>query len=140
MYNSNSIGPALQTLCRTLLLGLTLGPAAALHAWAYQFVDLGVDVSPTDINDNSTVVGWRPVASGRVAIRTSLRSGLFQSPVSDDPWWLFAGCMIRKPLSFAERQVLAGLQAFNLTKLAGSSGRLASVGRTTASEVVHPLR
>ena len=50
-------------------------------------------------------------------------SGLFRSPVSDDPWWLLAGCMIREPLAFAERRVPAGLQPFNFTKLAVSSGR-----------------
>ena len=77
MYNSKSIGPALPTLFRTLLLGIALGPAAALQASAYQLVDLGVDVSPTDINDNGTVVGWRPVASGRVAIRI-VRGGLVE--------------------------------------------------------------
>ena len=50
-------------------------------------------------------------------------SGLFRSPVSDDPWWLLAGCMIREPLAFAERRVPAGLQPFNFNKLAVSSGR-----------------
>lgn len=44
--------------------------------------------------------------------------------------------MIRKPLAFAERQVPAGLQAFNLTKLAVSKGRRVRIGSLAGPSLV----
>ncbi|MCB1917045.1 MAG: PKD domain-containing protein [Rhodocyclaceae bacterium] len=68
MHLSTPPAASLRTL-RHLLLALALGPVVAFAASAYQLIDLGVDVSPSDINDNGTVVGWRPGAGGRIAIR-----------------------------------------------------------------------
>ena len=47
--------------------------------------------------------------------------------------------MIRKPLAFAERQVLAGLQAFNLTNLAVSSGRVLAQSALSVAAVLRNL-
>jgi len=54
-----------------ILLALLIGPIAALPVSAdpSQLVDLGIDISPTDINNNSTIVGSRKTDTGSVAFR-----------------------------------------------------------------------
>jgi len=53
------------------LLALLIGPIAALPVSAdpWQLVDLGIDVTPGDINDNHTIVGSRKTDTGNVAFR-----------------------------------------------------------------------
>lgn len=63
----------------SLAVAVLLGPAAGLgvSAQAYQLVDLGVDVSPTDIDNAGTVVGSRSTAQGaKVAFRYVPGQGL----------------------------------------------------------------
>jgi probable HAF family extracellular repeat protein len=59
--------------CRptAILLALLIGPFAALPVSAdpWQLVDLGIDVSPGDISNNSTIVGSRRTDAGSVAFR-----------------------------------------------------------------------
>lgn len=56
---------------RATLLALLIGPFSALplSANSYQLVDLGIDVAPTDINNNGTIVGSRKTDAGSVAFR-----------------------------------------------------------------------
>jgi len=54
---------------RALCLATALLPGMASHALAYQLVDLGMNVSPTDINNNGTVVGYRTDGTTRIAVR-----------------------------------------------------------------------
>jgi len=56
---------------RAILLALLVGPFVTLPASAepWQLFDLGIDVSPTDINNRGTIVGSRKTASGSVAFR-----------------------------------------------------------------------
>jgi len=55
---------------KALTLAFLLVPVASFSTAAeYQLVDLGVDVSPTDINNKGTVVGSRKTDSGTVAFR-----------------------------------------------------------------------
>jgi hypothetical protein len=51
------------------LLALLIGSITALPVSAEprQLIDLGIDVSPTDINNSSTIVGSRKTAAGNVA-------------------------------------------------------------------------
>ena len=80
-----------QTLFKTLFLAITLGPAASFTAAAYQLTDLGVDVSPTDINNNGTIVGSRQTGTGKIAIRIpggggieDLAGGVVANAVNDN--------------------------------------------------------
>jgi len=57
-------------------LAIALGPAASFAAPAYELIDLGIDVSPTDINNLGTVVGSRQDGSTRIAIRYTTSGGL----------------------------------------------------------------
>jgi hypothetical protein len=52
-----------------LLLALLIGAVTTLpvHAEPQQLIDLGVDVSPADINNLGTIVGSRKTATGNVA-------------------------------------------------------------------------
>jgi hypothetical protein len=56
---------------RAILLALFIGQMTTLPVSAepWQLVDLGVDVSPADINNLGTVVGSRNTGSGSVAFR-----------------------------------------------------------------------
>ncbi len=64
------------TLLRSLCLAIALIPGVALDASAYQLIDLGVDVTPTDINNNGTVVGYRLDGTTRIAIRVPNGGGV----------------------------------------------------------------
>ncbi|MGD8875429.1 MAG: hypothetical protein PVH38_09790, partial [Gammaproteobacteria bacterium] len=52
-----------------ILLALLIGPMMTLPVSAepWQLIDLGIDVSPTDINNLGTIVGSRKTATGNVA-------------------------------------------------------------------------
>ncbi|MCB1824533.1 MAG: DUF3466 family protein [Candidatus Competibacteraceae bacterium] len=83
--------PQRQNLFRTLALAIALGPVTSNLASAYQLTDLGVDVSPTDINDNGTVVGMRQDGATRIAVRIpnggsieDLVGGVVANAVNDD--------------------------------------------------------
>ena len=54
-----------------ILLALLIGPMTTLPVSAepWQLIDLGVDISPTDINNNGTIVGSRETGTGSVAFR-----------------------------------------------------------------------
>jgi len=54
-----------------ILLALLIGSIASLPASAepWQLLDLGIDVTPTDINNNGTIVGSRKTGTGSVAFR-----------------------------------------------------------------------
>jgi probable HAF family extracellular repeat protein len=55
---------------KTLALALLLGPVASFSTSAeYQLFDLGIDVTPTDINNLGTVVGARKTDTGTIAFR-----------------------------------------------------------------------
>jgi len=56
---------------KALLLALLLGPLGILPgaSQAYELIDLGTDVAPTDINNLGTVVGSRQTPTGKVAFR-----------------------------------------------------------------------
>lgn len=71
MNNTHSFRQRRQRGSRAILMALLIGPIATLPASAepYQLVDLGVDVSPTDINNFGTIVGSRNTDSGSVAFR-----------------------------------------------------------------------
>ncbi len=56
--------------CKTLILAALLLPVTGYTAPAdYQLVDLGIDVSPTDINNLGTVVGSLKSEAGTIAFR-----------------------------------------------------------------------
>jgi len=61
-----------------VLLALLLGPLTTLSASAepYQLIDLGTDVSPTDINNLGTVVGSRRTEMGSIAFRWTTSAGI----------------------------------------------------------------
>lgn len=65
-----------RTLLGALLLTAALGPAASLSTSAYQLIDLGIDIAPTDINNNGTVVGSRRDGSAKIAVRILYGSGI----------------------------------------------------------------
>ena len=71
MSNTHNFRQRHADSCKPLLLALLLGPAANLQAsaGAYQLIDLGIDVSPTDINNLGTVVGSRKTDTGSIAFR-----------------------------------------------------------------------
>lgn len=52
-----------------LTLTVTLGWLAAPAAHGYELIDLGTDITPTDINNNGTVVGTRLNGTSKIAIR-----------------------------------------------------------------------
>ncbi|MCB1785818.1 MAG: DUF3466 family protein [Gammaproteobacteria bacterium] len=56
------------------LVGLLSGVEVA--AQDYQLIDLGVDVSPTDISNQGTVVGSRKTDAGNVGVRWTAADGL----------------------------------------------------------------
>jgi probable HAF family extracellular repeat protein len=62
---------------KPFVLAVLLAPAAGLPAMAdYQLVDLGVDVSPKDINEAGTVVGSRTLATGSTAFVWTADGGI----------------------------------------------------------------
>ncbi len=70
MYKQQKISPFVLGKVKTLALAFLLGPIASSTALAdYQLIDLGIDVSPTDINNAGTIVGSRKTDSGSVAFR-----------------------------------------------------------------------
>ena len=52
-----------------VLAFLLLSAASFSTSAEYHLIDLGIDVSPTDINNQATIVGSRKTASGPVAFR-----------------------------------------------------------------------
>jgi probable HAF family extracellular repeat protein len=55
---------------KSLALAFLLGPVASFSALAdYTLIDLGVDVSPTDISNAGTIVGSRKSDTGSIAFR-----------------------------------------------------------------------
>lgn len=56
---------------KPLLLAFLLGPATILSASAeaYELIDLGMDLSPTDINNLGTIVGSRKADTGTIGFR-----------------------------------------------------------------------
>jgi probable HAF family extracellular repeat protein len=72
MYKTLKTPPSRTVKLKSLALAFLLGPVASIAALAdYQLVDLGVDVSPTDINSAGTIVGSRKTDTGTVAFRRS---------------------------------------------------------------------
>jgi len=71
MTNANSFRQRWVEARKSAVLALLVGPVATLaaSAEAYQLVDLGIDVSPTDINNLGTIVGSRKTDTGTIAFR-----------------------------------------------------------------------
>ena len=64
------------------ILAILVGALTGTQAIAgdYQLIDLGVDVSPTDINGNGTVVGARKTTGGNIGIVWTATDGLQDIP------------------------------------------------------------
>ena len=59
---------------KALSLTLLLLPVASFSAFAdYQLIDLGIDVTPTDINNQGTIVGSRKTDNGTIAFSYVIR-------------------------------------------------------------------
>jgi probable HAF family extracellular repeat protein len=70
MYEQQKTPQSRTAKLKTLALAFLLGPVASISALAdYQLFDLGIDVSPTDINNAGTIVGSRKTNTGTVAFR-----------------------------------------------------------------------
>jgi probable HAF family extracellular repeat protein len=71
MSNTHSIRQRWGYGRNAALLALLVGSVVTLptSAGAYQLVDLGIDVAPTDINNGGTIVGSRQTATGSIAFR-----------------------------------------------------------------------
>jgi probable HAF family extracellular repeat protein len=80
MMNHDERIPRHKPALLTALLGAALALPTMAGAW--EIHDLGVDVSPTDINNYGTIVGARSTATGNVAFRLVSGGSLEDIPVA----------------------------------------------------------
>lgn len=71
MYDKHTDSLSRSSRAKMVALAFFLGSVASLQTAAtpYQLIDLGIDVSPTDINNSGTIVGTRKTDTGSIGFR-----------------------------------------------------------------------